>query len=1337
MDQLVRDILGYLNFSSGKPDPRFQRNINELMAELETASDAAAVLRDGLGGLKASEPAFKEATQAEAVIDIAFDGALDAYHDHHGDLLFHLEREELEQPFFLAKVSEAVIAQGGPWDERQRIVDGVLEQLNDFLGYRPLAVLENDQRMEPYDHERYRPIPLYLRDAGVAHGPYHELIARTLDFLKRTPEDLLTEAWFNLDHLDELAVDVRAHDHAHPVNKRTNYMFGEWDPHQIDSKGFYRRFVVRRIILDALLAWLHEHTELPEEERLTDAAAVLSGTILMASSISGAGPQTYDSTVSLSTLLPRVARQRDAFYSRWMDEATGPRRERLIEQAQKTRQPFGHVRQQLNMYVAGYGARQVQHRHLAWLYARIGYEEAAREEAAVIPALSARFETEIQLLVSGANRELANGRIDEIADRLEEIESLLHRGVHCGGLVDPWNILAFQGQFPLFSAREDAIPDNRVEILMDLMEQIFGVYSRAVGEAAAQGNTELSRRLSERFHDLADRWDRYATVAVEDLPHVAGLETWESSVLVARALEKWQAAGSASGDIAFWRERIETFQSPRAYALVVDALLHKRDHVGAMALMMHWLSEAETTGLESGPHSIHPLLVRWTQLVTSSDHIPQEERIATLRRLFDFLEANAGEYWNPPTLAEFTSLYGASTDDGLPPRPPAEDEELDPFLDDDEPEMDDEENLYKAAYDGVVFRDSADDGQAGETLDSGYAPGTTEFELLNRQAEPRLAFLHTLFRLWQIAAISLVTRENGAAEPTDEETEVIKTWQARAGDLQRGLVALLKETWEHDFDGDTGDLDLNIEYDIQLQSRYMLLHSIIGTTIACVQAQRLLGCLLPAPRGNSREVSATERKVSAIYRSVVRRDRRAVRRQLPQLLESIAERPLLYVPFENGGQPARVLRAKSLQALIRFLLAQLPRMGLLRETLDVLRAAFRMERTSRPAGFAVTEFDRLFRIGLENSLSCLVQAWTRKKAGADNSKQLAEYTAELVEHYTHLWTLHSSTMRLSTVEELRDEELADEIRDFIEEYGDELFHTRMLTLGNIRTVLHQGLDSFLVYLEQESDPLHPSKLIEDIQAGRIDAQDSMDNIEIVYEAVIDRFDRFLEYNTTTTQSDYGEKFFCFLEFLRVECAYDRDAWTLTPMRIAHEALVRNGQQEAALMWEQDMRSHTAEMAEGHLTNLRNLEVSLGMRLPSLRDRISERFVKPLVVNRMLAMIPHAVADAREGRMDSEAFASLRLEVAAYLEDSHGSGIEVPPWLQSLEMEITRLEQDSAAWDPRRDDLLLDLPPMTTRFSDLSRQLELLAEPEPDQQPRVPGRRRRRRRDRKDHNPDQK
>ena len=36
-------------------------------------------------------------------------------------------------------------------------------RLNDFVGHRPIAILETRPQGEPYDHERHRPLPLYLK----------------------------------------------------------------------------------------------------------------------------------------------------------------------------------------------------------------------------------------------------------------------------------------------------------------------------------------------------------------------------------------------------------------------------------------------------------------------------------------------------------------------------------------------------------------------------------------------------------------------------------------------------------------------------------------------------------------------------------------------------------------------------------------------------------------------------------------------------------------------------------------------------------------------------------------------------------------------------------------------------------------------------------------------------------------------------------------------------------------------------------------------------------------------------------------------------------------------
>jgi hypothetical protein len=1278
---LAREILGHLNFSGGKEDPAFLKAVNrvaELIAPL-TAAKLRDWLLEHLAKLPKDDPAFADVAQAEAVIRLTIDEVLPAYREFHSDLLFHLAPQDFEQSFFLGRLFEAVLSEGGPWDERDRIVTGALSRLNDYVGYRPVAVLENGRKMELYPHERFRPIPVYVAGAGVAIGPYHDLIDRTLALLKEAPADLLREAYLELDQMEELAIDVRAHDHLNPVNKRTNYMFGEWDPHRIDLKGHYRRFIIRQVLLDALNEWVDgPDARGKRDERLFDAAAALCGTMLMAASVSGSGPDTFDSSVTLSSLLPLVARRRDEFYVRMMSNLEGPRAKRLRREADKTQQPFGHVRQYLNMHLAGYGARQVQYRELAYLYAQMGYADASREKAAAIPAASIRFETEVECQIGTAHHELDRGRLDAAVVHVSSIPGLLNRGIECGALVDPWNILGFSGQFPLFSSREDAIPDNRVEALLDLVEGAFGVYGRAMAEAAAQGQGPLRERMQAEFRALVDWWDRYGSHVIEELPEVSGEESYQSAMHVAEALTEWRAAGEEAGDISFWRQHVDQFQSAQSYAQVIDALLEREDHVASMGLLMQWLSRIDQVGFESPQHSLFSLLIRWMKLVASeSERAPGiEQRVPSIRRLFDFLEANADAYWSVPT------LKGAVTRTSEPEEPEKTDR---PGRREDEGSEDD---IFSAAYEGVVYRDSTDDGNWGDTLENDYGFRNTEFELINRELEPRLKFLNAIAQLWQMAAVVLAKESQGGTLDSGIVDSALG-WHRQARSWQSDLAELMHSVWEYEIHESSGDHDSNVEYDIQLQVKFYLLHHIVSTLIALRNAERLLAGCLPTSAAAPRP-SADEERLAAIYRASIRRDSAEVQRLLVDVIGWLEQHPLLYVPLENGGKPGPLLRTQALQSVVRFLLRELPRLGLLRETFHVLQTAFRMERRYRPEGQAITEFDRLFEFALRSSLAAVVRSAKDWDEVRDDAESLIECIGEVLDPYQKLWIDHSRTMRISSVDGLRDNEDWDELAEFIDAYGADLFHASQLTLGNVRAILHNGVDWYLEYLEKEQDPLHPMRLLEDIEDGRIEREDAAWALETIYSIVVDKFDRFLEYNTTTTQSDYGENFYCLLEFLRVEAAYDRDAWHMQPLTLVHEVLCRAGLREAAKLWETTYEVQTADIAAQHLEDLRELQQEYGMRMPVIADHLNQRFVKPLAVNRMLALVKPAVEDARRGETDSPAFAELSREIDAYLKDSWGSGIDVPAWIRSLDKEVDETTDPEEGGRPGSD-AEIDLP----------------------------------------------
>eukprot|EP00913_Durusdinium_trenchii_P035305 g33035.t1 len=1344
--EAVREILGYLNFSNGKPDLGFQRNLNQLCGELPDDGQLDTLRETLLSGareLRKSTPAFADTTQAESALNLLVDHALPAYRRFHSDLLFHVDVAEFEQPFFIVKVLEAILAQGSPWNETDRIVDGAIQSLNDFVGVRPVAVLENDRPMEPYPHEKYRPIPLYLRDVGVAHGRYRELIERTIEFFAQVPDDLQRQAWFDLSRMDELAVDIRAYDHLHPVNKRTNYMFGEWDPHVIDIHGFYRRFILRRIILDSLLSWMDSYHRVSKDERLHDAAAVLCGTMLMASSISGAGPDTHDSSISLTTLLPHVALNRDMFYEYLLNQATGARATRLIKEAKSTQQPFGHVRKHLNIELAGYGARQVHCRFLTQFYAQMGSPEASRIQAAEIPSPAARFESEIGWRITAASRLLDRDELETACERIREVGGLLDRGIECGAIVDPWNILAFQGQFPLFQAREDAIPDQRIDLLLDFLERYFAVFSQTMSEAAARGEAELTHQLSQEFRERAEWWDRFATTVVDDLPKVKGVEMWQSAERVSEALSQWRKAGESAGDISFWRQHVDQFESPAAYGQVVTTLLDKGDHVAAMGLLMQWLSQAEEVGLETGEYSFNDLIVRWMKLITEGTgtaRLKGAEAWKTVRRLFDYLEANAGSFWSVP---EF-DLEGHSSKSNGPDEVPPDDENFN----EDEFWQADESDLYSAAYDDVSYRDSTDDGNVGDTLDDGYRSQSSEIELTVRALEPRLAFLRAMADLWETAGKHLLSKSSvfksrsaGDIETADSARQIVDSWRSRLRTLERGLASLLVTVSDYEIDPPSGDFESNFEYDLQTQSRFSLQHHIVDTILSCRTAGWTLHACSPS-WDDTGKTSEARRRISDVLAMVYQRDVVSIRRKLPEFIEWLSLQPLLYIPLENDGEPKRFLAIRTLQSVLRILLVELAQLGLLDEVWQVLQTAHSMERSHRPEGMATTEFDQLFKLALKSSLECLIRAadclppvnhygrpapgYQRRKNsygpavglskrrsqdrrvrdglgvgrretsprvshsrqatdtitrtmnastfhGVDRSAALIEAVGFIVDQYHELWQKYSRSIRITSVEALHQDDLWKRLKKFIERFGDDFFQTPMLMVSNIRSILHVGVDSYLDYLAEEEDPLKPNRLLEALDEGEIDHDDACHYLELVYECILDKLERFIEYNTTTTQSDYGHQLYCLLDFLRAESEYDRDAWILKPYWFAHEVLTETGHTTAALRWEEVLRERSGPKAEKHLRKLRRLEKTYGVCLPSLADRLGERFVKSLAVNRMIALIPQALSQLRTGG-PSDAFAQLQSEIHQYLETTAGSAIEVPDWLARLDREGQRADE---------------------------------------------------------------
>lgn len=1321
---LLEEAVGYLNFSSGAPDPKFLRTISTLFASIEPRCEAGQqplnVLCDWLENrmceLSKSSPAFNDVAQARAVVRLLRNELLPAYRAFHRDLLWHQSDRELWRPLFIGRACEAILSQGPPWTDAKRIVDGAIETLNDYIGYRPVATLESDRLMEPYAHERVRPIPLYVHEVGVAPGIYRELLEKALAILAETDPEIRHQAWFEPQLVEELALDPRAYDFDHPVSKRPNHHFGQWDTSHADNRGYYRRFVLQQITLDALLSRLdvpanggngNENGAAPtRDELLFEAAAVLAGTILMASGTTGNGPECHNSDVTLSNLLPHIATYRDQFYEELLARTSGPHGDRLRAEAQRTRQPFGSARQHLNHELARRRAVQMQHVHLAQLYARMGYPAAALDEANGVRIASARMLCQIYCLLTAGHQAVDSHQLDSVAQKLPEIEELLQRGIECGALVDPWNIIGFGGNFSLFPALENTVHDFRVDDLIDLVEQVLGLCARAWTEAAALDNAEREAEFSAALGRVAHWWDKYATASVSGVKRLMGKEIEVSTNLVAGALSAWHKAGASAGDVKFWRLFVDQFDSPKAFQLVVEALLDRGDRVASMALMLQWVSQVEFTPLEDGDASFHPLALRWLRTVEEFENESGTDQWPLVAKFFQHLEASAEVYWQVPefelsndeALDEDDELDAEEDDseDGdddledLPLDAEDDDSEGGDDEEDDEPWRDEEaEELYGAAYEDMVFRDSTDDGFDADIIDE-YTDGT-EFELEEeaQRIGQRMEFLSTIARLWRQAATAWKMDVHDT-----ERHELLENWCEQAVARHDQLLALAEAVHRHPIPQPSGTHDSMVEFDRQRMIKESLLEQIIATCVETTNAGRLI--LATTAGGDG---SATEDKCEmddgnsvAVLRGLLAGDAAAASRHWPKFIKWLAEQELLYVPLAKGGKPRRIVRARVLGQLIDDLLNWLPRLGLIRETCQLLDVAQSMEADHPVGPGAVTEYDRLFTSGYQAIVRAMVESaegWDAERArGTSESvrpsdSMLVEALQDLTESQLNRWLAHSRTLRLSVVERLSDDAEWRGFVAFVERYGSDLFTQKFLNLGNLRAILHQHTGVWLSNMQDDEDAPE-LRLVTELGEG-IPREEAAKWLSLALETVVENYREYRDYNTTTTHSDHGELLYTLVDFLRVRAAYDRVAWNLRPVVVAHEILVRHNRPVAAEMWQQALAERTAETADGNLARFEELCNQYGVRLPSVAERLSERFTRPLAIDRVRALVGPAIAAA--GTDDREPISALQQEIASLASEPAGAGLDLPDWLAALEDEVTMVRcqrrQTSTDEAPRR------------------------------------------------------
>jgi hypothetical protein len=409
------------------------------------------------------------------------------------------------------------------------------------------------------------------------------------------------------------------------------------------------------------------------------------------------------------------------------------------------------------------------------------------------------------------------------------------------------------------------------------------------------------------------------------------------------------------------------------------------------------------------------------------------------------------------------------------------------------------------------------------------------------------------------------------------------------------------------------------------------------------------------------------------------------------------------------------VQSRVLQTAISDLLECLPMLGLLVETYELTKTALAMERNQRIGSGAVTEFDELFKVAYTSMVKCLIQAterlhqgWCRQPAGSP--KQIAveinNVLFECVEMLTQsmliLWLDHSHSLRLSVLEKVLDRRAWLRLVEFIQRFGQGLFTQEYLHLANIRSILHQGVETWLEQIRQ-SAVYSELAIIQQLDSA-LPRQKAVRNLTMVLEAVGENYNEYRDYNTTTTQSDRGELLFILLDFLRLRSRYERDCWNLKPAIWAHEIMVRDQQNGVARMWRRSLTECVAKKAAKYLEKLDALRQKYSVQMSSIGRRLEERFVMPMQVDRLTALVGPAMTNPST-KESQRVFELLQHEALAFSRSTMGVGLDLPAWLGSLEQAVRQYHLPERLQQKNGCGQLIQ--PLPVAIADLREQLESL------------------------------
>jgi hypothetical protein len=1282
LENQLRILIETLNLSEGGHYVQLARALNSIYEHLGGPApwgDFEGLVRTRLEELAREKGCGQDAfQQAQTVFDWAV-RVLEQVQLQPCSPKETIPQELATNPFLVAEVFTILLRHKDLWSNGPVLMARVLDELQRYAGYRPPIALEDPAAALPGSGERTVLIPLYLTSVGAAYGRWQRLLQESWHVLTKTPETLLERAGLFLDQLEVISVDPRVYDVHHALVRRPGHSFGEFDPDDLNSEGYYRRFVIRRWMLEVLEEWIADHQH--EDLAYFEASVTLAGMMLLAGGMTGGRPGFHLADCSIGKLLSRMAALREEFFQYHFAHAPELFRPALERERQRWHYPFARVRQGFNRGKAVAYSSQHLVESLLKLARRAMHPELFASLEERCPAWGTWVLARCWGGLAQARQALEAGRpAEEILPCLFRVYEALLEGMERGVFPKPPIILAFAGRYPIGTTISDTISDWRVAELLEAGAELFRISSWAALQGALRGKRAgLSAHLQKRLREVWS-WLAHELLPTLEAAGVAGPIAFRYRCYAAfvHHLDRLSTLGRSSKERQALLKALPELGEPAES--LIGCFLAEGQLREAQKLLARWFREVAASQL------LHPqidwdwvvnalpalLVARTGQPPSWQPRDGQTEPTAELLELWELLKNHCNavascelvealpvglhfEDWQQ----HYAELVGGPSPEDSPfaSRPPESDQET--------------EEAFALPEDEAPWYEQ--DEESADPSEEPIEPPAAMLWHLREDDHPQRAlcvavenhgrFLQALARCWTMAAFEFpALRGRGA-----RQERIFGQWSQQAWKLYGALVATLQEALDgyHQFLKRVGAETRHYALETSYYER--ILESLRDAAVSVGLAALCLGSRTSHPV-RDRRLPPWAPGLTQLWKALRTADTPLAAMSFDEFCRRLLGQPLSFPQWASCTKAEAVVTPLLLHEALKRATASLAHRGFVAQAVGIIAAALKQSSIGRPlSGVHVLPDQRQVYDGLAYGVASALRELL--PADAPQAPDLSPGLCSVLDHLGDVlegFFRVLPNVRSDAAQELLDESYWRSVCDFVRAYGGELFRQEQIVAGNLWAALHMGVQEYLDIQAQEAEPAEETAfLVEYRRAGPEERRHLARCLETVYRCLHDRYALYREYIELTAYGAYGNLLYLWLDFLRLEARYVRELWRLSGLLGVYGCLLRAGLEELAEAWVA-RRLPEAESRFEHLRqDLERLDEKYGFVLPTLRDALTGKAAALLgerkLAERWLAAVGRGVSSGRS-RFTTEWLALL----SQRLEQSSRLGALFPHWLERLE-----------------------------------------------------------------------